>query len=133
MKTRFWFVLAIAIASSRLSAQVSIPPATNDPPGSAPSPVDVGPNHRTWATPTADTNVPGGRPNAGITNRPDAQHRVVEIATGMNYWDGKQWVPSDPTFELASEGFVAAKLQHRVRLADNLNKIGAVTVTTRDG
>src|SRR5437016_2873997 len=58
---------------------------------------------------------------------------VVEIGSGMNYWDGQQWVPSDPSFEVTADAFVAERLQHKVHLKANLNKVGAVTVTTCDG
>jgi RHS repeat-associated protein len=51
----------------------------------------------------------------------------------MNYWDGQQWVPSDPSFEVIEDAFVATRLQHKVHLDANLNKVGAVTVTTGDG
>jgi len=58
---------------------------------------------------------------------------VVEIGSGMNYWDGQQWVPSDPSFEVTADAFVAERLQHKVHLKANLNRVGAVTVTTCDG
>jgi hypothetical protein len=51
----------------------------------------------------------------------------------MNYWDGQQWVPSDPTFDAADDGFVAAKVQHPLHLLSNLNQIGAVKLRTPDG
>lgn len=59
---------------------------------------------------------------------------VTEIATGMNYWDGQEWTPSDPSFEVSADGtaFVAAKIQDATRLAADLNSVGAVTVTTPD-
>jgi hypothetical protein len=59
---------------------------------------------------------------------------VTEIATGMNYWDGQQWTPSDPSFVISQDGtaFVAAHMQDPTRLAANLNCDGAVTVTTPD-
>ena len=51
----------------------------------------------------------------------------------MNYWDGRQWAPSDPSFTLTEDAFVATRIQHKVRLGADLNTIGTVTVTTRDG
>jgi len=62
-------------------------------------------------------------------------HQTVEIATGMNYWDGRQWSASDPGFHIMQDGSaaVANQTQHKVRLAANLNTINAVTVTTPDG
>lgn len=59
---------------------------------------------------------------------------VTEIATGMNYWDGQQWTPSNPSFAVSPDGtaFVASQIQDPTRLAANLNCVGAVTVTTPD-
>jgi hypothetical protein len=51
----------------------------------------------------------------------------------MNYWDGQRWRTSDPSFELTDDAFVAERVQHKVRLAANLNVAGAVTVTMPDG
>ncbi len=53
----------------------------------------------------------------------------------MNYWDGQQWTPSDPRFTISPEGdaFVAERVQHRTRLAANINTPGAVTVSMPDG
>ena len=77
--------------------------------------VTIGGNSRTWT----DTNG----------------HRIVEIATGMNYWNGQQWTPSDPGFQISPDGTaaVANQVQNKVRLAVNLNTNGAVTVNTADG
>jgi len=58
---------------------------------------------------------------------------VVEIASGMNYFDGQNWVPSDASFDVTPDAFVARRVQHKVRLEANLNRSGAVTVTTPDG
>src|SRR5437899_3862460 len=65
--------------------------------------VERGPHHQTW--------LPSGALSAGT-----AQHRVVEVATGMNFWDGQQWSRSDPRFVATDEGFEARRVQHRVRL-----------------
>jgi hypothetical protein len=58
---------------------------------------------------------------------------VVAIETGMNYWDGRQWSPSDASFDLTEDAFVANRVQHRTRLNADLNVIGAVTTTLVDG
>jgi len=74
----------------------------------------VGPHSRVWVN------------SAGQT--------VTEIATGMNYLSAGQWTPSDPSFVGSVDGtsFIAAKIQDPTRLAVNLNRVGAVTVTTPD-
>jgi len=51
----------------------------------------------------------------------------------MNYWDGQQWSPSDASFDLTDDAFVANRVQHRTRLNADLNVIGAVTTTLVDG
>ena len=53
----------------------------------------------------------------------------------MHFWDGQQWTPSDARFEISPEGdaFVADRVQHRTRLAANINEPGAVTVSMPDG
>ncbi|HTI72503.1 MAG TPA: hypothetical protein VMF06_21185 [Candidatus Limnocylindria bacterium] len=59
---------------------------------------------------------------------------VVAIESGMHYWDGRQWSPSDARFELGADGsFTAEKVQTKVRLKANLNRTEAVTLTTSDG
>ncbi len=87
---------------------------------------ETGPHQRVWQIVT--TNLIGG-----TALQPDADRRVVEIATGMNYWDGRQWVPSEPSFDVTADAFVATRLQHKVLLNAHLNSVGAVTVTTGDG
>ena len=74
----------------------------------------VGPHSRVWGN------------SAGQT--------VTEISTGMNFWDGQQWTPSNPSFQVSADGtaFVASQIQDPTRLAANLNCVGAVTVTTPD-
>lgn len=73
---------------------------------------DVGPHHQTWkaapddATIAATNRIGAPRSNAGA--------RVVAIGSGMNYWDGQKYTPSDPSFEVSPEGdaFVANKLHY---------------------
>jgi hypothetical protein len=64
--------------------------------------------------------------------RNSAGQTVTEIATGMNRWDGQEWIPSDPSFEVSPDGtaFVASQIQAPTRLAANLDCVGAVSVTT---
>jgi hypothetical protein len=76
----------------------------------------IGPNHRT----TFRTTKAG-------------KHEIVEIGTGMNYWNGTQWSPSVPQFVATKDGFVANQVQHQVHLGGNLIANGSVTVQTPDG
>ena len=117
-------VVALAIlASLNLHAQ---PAPVSKPASQMARLAETRPHQRVWQMPTAN-------PTGGTALQPDSERRVVEIATGMNYWDGWQWVPSDPSFEVTADGFAATRLQHRVLLNANLNAVGAVTVTTGDG
>jgi RHS repeat-associated protein len=63
----------------------------------------------------------------------DGKRPVVELGTGMNYWDGRKWAPSEATFALAPDAFVADRMNFRVRLEANLNTVGGVTVVTPEG
>ena len=76
----------------------------------------IGPNHRTTF-----------RTAKGV------KREIVEIGTGMNYWNGTQWSPSVPQFVAENGGFVASQVQHQVHLGNNLMANGAVTVQTPDG
>lgn len=73
----------------------------------------MGPHSRVWAN--------------------SAGQSVTEISTGMNYWNGQQWTPSNPSFQVSADGtsFVATEIQPTT-LSANLNSVGAVTVTTPD-
>src|SRR5438067_13033891 len=50
------------------------------------------------------------------TDDPQSNGRIVEVGTGMNYWDGENWTPSYPAFEVTDDAFVANRLQFKVRL-----------------
>ena len=100
-------------------------------------PDEVGPNYKSWRivpdpAPGEDSNAPAGFQSASAAATPQ-ERGVVEIATGLHYWDGQRWSPSDASFELADDSFVANRVQHRTRLSADLNVVGAVTTTLRDG
>lgn len=83
-------------------------------------PAEIGPDSRSWGPAEG-----GGSGHAG---------GMVEIATGMNYWDpvAQQWTPSDPSFVEAADGnsFSATHVQHQTYLSSDLDVTGAVTVVT---
>lgn len=100
---------------------------------------DIGPNHRGWtrmdegvAPAAVNQSRASSNPGKAAATR-NTGPQVIELATGMNYWDGNQWSPSDATFELTDDAFVANRVQHRTRLNADLNVIGAVTTTLQDG
>ena len=59
--------------------------------------------------------------------------RIEEIETGMNYWTGEQWLPSEPSFDVAADGFIATRLQFIVNINAQINTSNAVNILTRDG
>src|SRR5437016_7450695 len=110
-------VLLLGVLNSPLNAQTTLSDASaQDRGNSPPALVGLGPDERIWST-----------------GDPQSKRQIVEIATGMNYWDGQNWVSSEPVFQATANGFVAERIQHKVHILDNLNKIGAVTVVTPDG
>jgi hypothetical protein len=112
-------LLAILAAFSSLAQQLTPPPAATTQSVSAADgiqwTVEVGPHGRTWT---------------------DSQgHRIVELQTGQNFWDGQQWSPSNPSFQITPDGsaVVANQVQDPVRLSADINTQNAVTVITPDG
>jgi hypothetical protein len=93
--------------------------------------VEIGPNHRGLKA-ESDTSA-GAVSNRLTLARQIGKSPVVAIETGMNYWDGQQWSPSEARFDLTEDAFVANRIQHRTRLNADLNAIGAVTTTLVDG
>jgi hypothetical protein len=92
---------------------------------------EVGPHSRTWVLPPDSSGPAGASPGSSH----GGSGRVVELASGMNYWTGTEYVPSDPVFEVSPDGdaFLATRVQHKVRISEELNQPGAITVVTPDG
>src|SRR5437870_5322780 len=110
MKTIFSLVVATALGSLSLNAQISSPAATNGPVS-----VDAGPHHRTWQNVKVELDELGQQ--VSTTNS------YVELATGMNVWsetEGK-WVAASDEIELVNGGAVAARTQHKLTFLPNLN------------
>jgi len=68
---------------------------------------EIGPHHRSWMVAVADSASAAATPASGAAAQNRAGHHLVEIATGMNYWDGQQWTSSDPTFDITDNAYVA--------------------------
>jgi len=85
-------------------------------------PAEVGPDFRIWRTPVS------GRETLSRARKPekDDSRRIVELSTGMNYFDGKKWKESVPEFVLQGGEFLAERVQHQARINANLNVGGAV-------
>src|SRR5437773_246249 len=110
MKTNSWLVLAMALCSPCLNAQLSLPLGTT-----APTVVETGPHHRVVQTVKVGLDQRGQQ--LATTNS------YVELATGMNVFsetEGK-WVPASDQIELVNGGAIAARTQAKVIFLPNLN------------
>lgn len=92
---------------------------------------EVGPHSRTWTMLPSKAN----RQAMEQSNPQGLGHRhVEELETGMNYYDGTQWAPSEPVFELNGNSFLANKVQHKINIAaDDINVGNAVEITVPGG
>ena len=109
MKTNVWLAVTLGLYPFCLDAQDS--PANADDSNPAEGVrravvVETGPDQRVWRVEDAQSSG-----------------QIVEIGTGMNFWDGQSWTPSDPSFEVEGDAFVANRLQYKVRLRANLNQL----------
>jgi hypothetical protein len=105
-----WLAVAVVVVGT-CKAQPSQPVQVPANAGGDYAVTQVGPHSRIW--------------------RNSAGQSVTEITTGMNYWNGTQWTPSDPSFAVSADGtaFVATQIQDPTTLAAQLNTQGAVIVT----
>src|ERR1041384_3344231 len=78
------------------------------------------------AAPLSPTGAPGPTAIAELTphSRPwtNSLARIVEVASGMHFWNGQALVPSEPALRLTTQGdaFVAQRVQHKIRLASDI-------------
>ncbi|HSU53315.1 MAG TPA: hypothetical protein VLT36_04580, partial [Candidatus Dormibacteraeota bacterium] len=91
---------------------------------------EIGPNHRIWTDVTIPTDS-AGQPLSHGSNHLRLKNRIRDIGSGIHYWNGEQYVSSVATFEVSPDAtaFMATKVQHKTRLAVNLNTPNAVTVS----
>src|SRR5689334_10552845 len=108
MKCAQW-LLIITLASISLHAAPPTKRLKNTTKKAAPPAVtrpieyvqaEVGPHSRTWVTKTD-----GARQGYDRTT-------LMQIESGMNYFDGQKWVPSKPIFEPDGDAFVADRLHY---------------------
>jgi len=133
-------VIALAFISA-VSTPLSAQTAVDRPPD------QIGPNSKVWITTSSNSVTEDTQLTAVATKNlvaaldqdaapaPDKPviSRVEEIMTGMNYWDGEKWTPSEASFDLASDGFVATRLQYILNISSNINTTNAINILTRDG
>ena len=113
--------LLLCLTAPSLWGQVQTPGVITDT--GAATITESGPDFRAWQ------NLDAIRASA-----PGNGH-MVELATGLNYWDGTNWSPSVPQFQPNPQdsSFVAGKVQHQTRISSDINVAGAVGITTPDG
>jgi hypothetical protein len=88
-------------------------------------PGERGPHHTRWINVQPRTNSAG---------RVFFQtNSFIELGTGVNRWDGNQWVAATPEINPAPGGAVGNNGQHQVRFASNLNTPGTIELTGPDG
>ena len=81
-----------------------------------------GPNHRIWQRVTWETNHVGKI--RGTTNS------YTELGfRGCHYLEDGKWVEAEAKIELAADGAVATKGNHKVHFSANANTRGAIDVT----
>ena len=84
------------------------------------------------ATDTSNIGLDNGGDFQVLAAGATGEGRVVELATGLNYWNGTAWSRSVPIFDQNQQdgSFSATKVQHVVHLSQQINVVGAVSVTT---
>ena len=112
MKTNSWLVLAMALTSPCLQAQLLTPVTLGTP-----TAVEAGPHHRVWQRVVSD--------GLGhfLTNS------LTELATGLNYFNQATgtWEESQPQFQNTKDGYALAdKTQLKLIVSANLNTAVAV-------
>jgi hypothetical protein len=80
---------------------------------------------RTWAW-ESETVLPGG-------NSVRQPHRFVELGTGLCRWDGDRWVDASAVLELIPGAAIGRSAQIQARFDQNLNTLGAVTLSLPGG
>lgn len=57
----------------------------------------------------------------------------TELTTGLNRWNGSEWVAASDEIQLTQNGAVASNAQHQVVFAGNINTSGSIDLTMPDG
>jgi hypothetical protein len=122
MKSTAGFLLSVVLAGTPFLSQAQ----TGDRP-----PDEIGASYRSWIVHPEDV-LEGARPWPD-PDLPFDGPRVVEIATGMNFFGGQSYVPSEPRFDLVENGFLAERVQHPTFISANINQVGAVRMLVPNG
>ena len=87
--------------------------------------IEAGPHHRVWQKVIAQTNSLG--------NVSYQKTSFKELATGLNFLENNQWIPSSDTISLTPDGGEAAHTQHKVHFSAQINTVGAIDLLTPTG
>ncbi len=87
--------------------------------------VERGPHHRTFEK-TSERVLPGGV----VTTE---KERYIELATGMHYKQGEQWLETREEVEIVNDNAVARQGPHQVIWNSNANSPGAIDLLTDSG
>jgi hypothetical protein len=116
-----WLFVALQFTSSRALGQLPVDRR----------PDEIDGNSKTWRTFAGPLSEQQGV--SGQRQGVNESGNVVQIESGMHFWNGKEWMPSTASFAATAEGFKALQVQHPVELNGNLNQEGAVKMVTPDG
>jgi Concanavalin A-like lectin/glucanases superfamily len=87
--------------------------------------VERGANHQVWQSTTYET-MPTGRTVSHT-------HTYIELATGLNFWDGTQWQASREQIDILPQGGAASvRGQHKVYFPSDIYN-GVITMIMPDG
>jgi hypothetical protein len=118
----FCFLLLACFATLCHAAGVPGEPVVDAAP--VPTVVERGPHHRVWQRDKFQTLADGR-----TINQPS---RIVDLASGLHYWENQQWNESRSTIDIVADGAAATHSAHKIHFAVNLNTVGAITLTTPD-
>jgi len=104
----------------------SLPAAPGKPQSKPYHVTDRGANYRVWQHETS-MKLPDGHVVPVI-------HKYTEVASGLNYQNGKgEWLSSKEIIEAFPGGAIARQGQYQVIFANNLNSSGAIDLQGADG
>lgn len=87
--------------------------------------VERGPDHRVFQQVAESKDFLG--------NVVQVTNSVVELSTGMHFWDGNEFRVCEARFEAQDGKVVAQRTQHTVTLLQNIDQVGSVELVTPEG
>src|SRR5688572_19471587 len=113
--------LCSAVVTPALSPRVQEPPVRTQAIRSDWQVLARGKDETVWGTVTTRTN------SRGVTK--SVTNSYIEMASGLNVQSPQgQWIPSDPSFIVTTNGAETPGTSHRIILAPNINADNAVQI-----